>query len=88
MQEAMNNVVKHSKADSVSIVLAFRTDKVRISIKDNGIGFKKPRRLEDFVRSSKLGLTGILERSRLIKGDCQIRSSIGIGTSITVEVPV
>jgi two-component system sensor histidine kinase DegS len=87
-QEAMHNVVKHSKADTVNITLSFFRDKVRISIKDNGIGFKKPRRLEDLVRLSKLGLTGIRERTRLIKGDCQIRSSIGTGTSVTVEVPV
>jgi len=87
-QEAMNNVVKHSKADSVRVVLTFLRNKVRISIQDNGIGFKKPRRLEDFVRFSKLGLTGIRERSRLIKGDCQIRSSVGIGTSINVEAPI
>jgi signal transduction histidine kinase len=84
----MHNVVKHSKANTVNIILSFFRDKVRISIKDDGIGFKKPRRLEDLVRLSKLGLTGIRERTRLIKGDCQIRSSIGTGTSVTVEVPV
>jgi PAS domain S-box-containing protein len=88
-QEALRNVVKHSSATSVSVVLACvkETDgnrKLRLSVMDNGRGFLT----EDVPKGAGLGLLGIEERVRLVNGRCEITSVPMEGTRVEVEVPL
>jgi signal transduction histidine kinase len=85
MQEALNNVSKHSKASSVNIFLKPRDKSAVLIIEDNGIGFEPEK--EDILRKS-MGLTGMYERAALIGGTLEIESAKGSGTTIYVTVPI
>jgi len=84
-QEALRNIRKHAKATEAIVRVNFSRDKVRLSITDNGIGFKVPELLSGFARRSKLGLMGMQERVHLLNGSLKVKSTVGKGTTITVE---
>ena len=88
-QEALNNVRKHAEASKVNIILELDTSsKLKMTITDNGKGFSMPRLNGELVKENKLGLLGMTERARLIGGSLNMKSELGKGTSIIVEVPV
>jgi len=87
VQEALNNIHRHSGASEASITMEYRENEVRITISDNGKGFELPRQLSDFASRGKLGLTGMAERARLIGGELEVSSQIGRGTKIIVKAP-
>ncbi len=82
-QEALTNACKHSKSEKVQISLLQRGDRVRIEIRDWGVGFDPKA-----IPKSHFGLEGIRQRARLLNGKCSIRSAAGKGARITVELPV
>jgi two-component system sensor histidine kinase DegS len=84
-QEALRNVWRHSKATKAEITVEFKPTKIRITISDNGQGFRVPQRIGDFARNGKLGLSGMQERARLIGGNVSVQSELGKGSTITVE---
>jgi len=87
VQEALNNVHRHSGASEASITVECHEAEVRVTVNDNGKGFELPRQLSDFASQGKLGLTGMLERARLIGGELEVSSQIGEGTKIIVQTP-
>ncbi len=88
IQEALNNVQKHAKADRVSIKLDIAIDLLRVTITDNGVGFDLETVLRDPEKWDHFGIKGILERARLVGGDGRVHSKPGKGTKIIVEVPL
>jgi signal transduction histidine kinase len=82
VQEALTNVVKHARAQNVSIVLQAKADKVIAVIEDDGRGFPMEGNGPDGI-----GLIGMRERVSLVGGRLALESSSG-GTTIVVEVPV
>ena len=78
-QEALSNVIRHSRATSVQIHLVYHPDKVTLSISDNGQGFDT-----DLVNGQGVGLTSMLERIAAIGGEMHIESTVGTGTSVIV----
>ena len=60
-----------------------RTNRLRIEIRDWGVGFDP-----NEVYESGFGLKGIRERARLLKGKSSVKSKPGKGTSIIVELPI
>lgn len=87
-QEALNNVKKHAQATKAQIKVKFAKGTIKLSVIDNGSGFRVPKAVDNYVRRGKLGLIGIRERVHLINGRLCIESGVGKGTSITVELPV
>jgi two-component system, NarL family, sensor histidine kinase DevS len=83
VQEALTNVVKHARAERVSIVLTRTPDGVLVVIEDDGRGFET-----DEIRGGGLGLTGMRERVDLLEGKLEIESARGAGTTLIVELPV
>jgi signal transduction histidine kinase len=82
IQEAFTNVVKHSGASRVSILLQRRDRTARAVVEDNGSGFDPAA-----VRQDALGLEGMRERLALVGGRLRIESSSGAGTTLVAEVP-
>jgi signal transduction histidine kinase len=82
-QEGLTNACQHSKSEKVRVSLLQQEDRVRIEIRDWGVGFDTKT-----VRENHFGLEGIRQRARLLGGKCSIRSKPGKGTRITVELPV
>lgn len=87
VQEALRNARKHSKATKAVVSVEFDKQQVKVSIRDNGIGFKLPTALSSLARHSKLGLMGMQERARILGGNLKIESQAGKGTTITVSIP-
>jgi signal transduction histidine kinase len=86
-QEAIRNIKRHSRASEATVIVKFGRADIRMSIKDNGIGFKVPKSMAELVFQGKLGLLGMKERARLINGVLRIYSSEAQGTRASVKVP-
>lgn len=84
IQEALNNVEKHSKACTVWVRIDFRPGVVSAVIEDDGQGFDSA----ENVGSESFGLMGMRERINLLRGELTIRSEVGKGTRIFVTVPL
>jgi len=84
-QEALRNVWRHSSASTAKIKAEFEEDKVRITVSDNGKGFRIPERMVDYARDGKLGLAGMQERAQLIGGTLKVSSREGKGTDVAIE---
>lgn len=80
-QEALNNVARHSGARHAWVSLQRNSGKLSLSIKDNGHGF-------DPSRAKGLGLLGMEERVRRLKGTFQIQSKPGEGTTLMADLPL
>jgi signal transduction histidine kinase len=87
-QEALNNVRRHARATQVVTVVRLGASTVKMTIQDDGIGFKPPALTDHPTRESKLGLVGMHERARLLGGTLVVDSAPGQGTKIIVDVPV
>ncbi|MFH1002529.1 MAG: cache domain-containing protein [Chloroflexota bacterium] len=88
VQEAITNIIKHSRAHSVVISLEFKPAAIAIEIEDDGQGFNvaavSPR--PDKVQG--LGLLGMQERVTLLGGSFHLESEPSGGTTLSIEVPL
>lgn len=84
-QEAVMNAVKHGRPARVTILLQFRPRLVRLSVVDDGCGFRPA----DAVLngSSHFGLLDMRERAQSLGSRLEIHSEPGAGTRIELEVP-
>ncbi len=87
VQEAMNNVVKHSGATRVSLTMDVVEHRMRVVVADNGRGFDYPAETAGTPRADGFGLFGMSERMRLIVGEIVVETAAGAGTTIRIEVP-
>ncbi len=83
VQEALNNIAKHSKASELKVLLNENNQKIILEIVDNGVGFdyNKAKRVDSY------GLMGMKERVFLLDGELTICSKKGTGTSVKVAMP-
>ena len=88
LQEAFNNIVKHSEAKQVNLSLAKRRNHIDFIIKDNGKGFdlEKVLSLENVQRG--IGLSSMSERTKLSGGEFFLESIPGKGTTIRATWPL
>lgn len=87
VQEATNNVVKHSQASHVGIGFSYSADVIRIVVSDNGRGFDIGRGASHHF-DEHVGLAGMRERVSLLGGEMSIISELGAGTTVLVEIPL
>lgn len=88
LQEAMNNVAKHSEADAVKITIKTYTDKIELVIQDNGKGFDIEKVTSICQPSGGLGLQSMKERTELFGGKLLLQSRMGKGTSVSASWPL
>lgn len=87
-QEALNNIRKHARAGQVWVRIEFAPRWVRLSIQDNGCGFRPPGTLAELTQRSSFGLMGIQERVWSLGGRLEIQSAPDQGTRIEIELPL
>ncbi len=87
IQEALNNVAKHSGANSVTLRLDKQNGAIEMRIRDNGKGFDVAEARESASISACVGLSSMTERARLSGGSLEIESG-RTGTEIRVAWPV
>jgi PAS domain S-box-containing protein len=85
IQEALRNVWRHSGATSAEINIEWFDKSTRVTVSDNGQGFKLPDKVGDLAKFGKLGLAGMQERAQLVGGTLAVQSAPGKGTTLTVE---
>ncbi len=81
VQEVITNVLKHSKAKKVDVQLLKSNDYLVLNISDDGIGF------DDNVQQGN-GINNISGRVILLKGNINLDSTKGAGTTYTIRVPL
>ena len=87
VQEALNNIVKHSHARNVWVQLDDHGKRMVCSIRDDGIGFHAQTRLTERGKKG-LGLIGMQERLSPLGGTLQIDSEPGRGTTLLITLPM
>ncbi len=83
VQEALHNALKYSKAREISVHLAGESQRLVLTVADDGVGFDV-----DAAWGSGLGLISMRERLETIDGSFTIRSTPGSGTCLDVVVPL
>jgi len=88
IQESLNNIIKHSKANNVKIDLGFEETQIRVLVFDDGEGFNLDR-IKSMQSSGRpsLGLAGMQERAALLGGIVSIQSRPGSGTLVEALIP-
>ena len=82
VQEQMNNIIKHAKAQHVNIVLRRDVKTLFMKIQDDGVGF------DSNQQRKGIGLYNIISRSDLYNGMVDIQTSPGNGCSISITFPI
>jgi signal transduction histidine kinase len=88
IQEALNNVAKHSGATRVALVLRHTADQVHAIIEDDGQGFDARLTSQSGNGSGRLGLLGIQERLGMVGGDFKVESAPERGATLLVRIPI
>jgi signal transduction histidine kinase len=88
VQEALTNVGRHARANSVRVSLGLTAGGLALSIRDDGQGFDPETAQQAATHGSSLGLLAMHERAILVKGDLTILSAPGQGTEIRAVLPV
>jgi len=84
-QESMLNIVKHSGAKCVKLSLRTADSCIRLMVTDDGAGFQD----EAAVRKlASFGLAGMRERAALLGGTLTVRSAVGKGVTVRLELPL
>ncbi|MFL6284293.1 MAG: two-component regulator propeller domain-containing protein [Pyrinomonadaceae bacterium] len=85
-QEAVNNAVRHARAENISVRLVFDATSVCLSVKDDGLGFDPD--AQGNGAGGHFGLVGMRERAREMGGEVRVGSQPGEGCEVEVNVPV
>nr|WP_166240783.1 sensor histidine kinase [Paenibacillus turpanensis] len=83
VQEALSNALRHSRATTLEVRLQRRPDSIKLSIKDNGVGFEM-----ELKKHTSYGLVSMQERVNEIGGAIEFVTAPGKGTRIDIRVPL
>lgn len=84
IQETVNNVIKHAKANQLDISLIKDKDGISCTIEDNGIGFN----IETLTPNDGIGIKNIKARITYLQGSVEWDSTANKGTLVAVHVPI
>jgi two-component system NarL family sensor kinase len=84
IQECINNVIKHSKANHLFINLSINKNLLNIMIEDNGYGFD----VDEILRKDGIGIKNMQARVAFLKGTMEIDSKLNKGTLFSFHVPL
>jgi signal transduction histidine kinase len=81
-QELLNNVLKHSEANFVSLLITLKADVVTMIFEDNGKGF------DASTIKKGIGFSSLSSRVELLNGDIKYEKADGVGTMAIVKIPI
>jgi len=84
LQEALNNIAKHSRADLIQLALEKSDSGIELKIQDNGVGFDLAKTISLKPSQRGFGLASMRERAELSGAKFEIKSTVGEGTTIRV----
>ena len=81
-KESINNIVKHSGATEAEVEFSFNSNQLFLRVSDNGKGF-------DLAEESEgHGLVSMQARAKEMGGTCEMQSTVGNGTTLSLQVPL
>jgi two-component system sensor histidine kinase UhpB len=80
LQEALNNVARHSQSKRVAVRLRYLPDSVVLEVEDHGVGFKQQ-------QGQGMGLVSMRERAGLVNGMLDLENSASGGALVRLTVP-
>lgn len=83
VQESLTNIARHAQAENVDITLGRDGESYLLEIRDDGKGFD-----QEMLKKKTFGLMGIRERVMLLQGELDITSEPGLGTTVSVRIPI
>jgi len=91
IQESLNNARKHAQTNQASILFLDGGEQVQMIVSDEGVGFEidevQGRGQDDHTEANHFGLTIMQERADSFGGELEIRTAVGSGTEIIVQIP-
>ena len=88
VRELLVNVVKHANAQNVKVTINKVDDRIRVSVKDDGVGFDPVEVALKATERAEFGLFSIRQRLEQLGGRFEIESEPGIGSTITMTAPL
>jgi signal transduction histidine kinase len=82
VREALANVREHSGAAHVRVRVVEHGGRVEVSVEDDGSGFERDEALEEAAGRRRFGLTGMIERVRMLGSELELETSPGGGTRV------
>lgn len=83
-QESLNNVLRHSDATEVEVLLTQHNNVLLMTVHDNGKGISA----EDFNKPNSLGILGMRERALPFSGKVDIRNASEGGAIVSLSIPL
>jgi signal transduction histidine kinase len=84
-QEAITNAVKYARPANITVLLNYQPTSLELCVRDDGCGFDDSK--ITVCREGGFGLVDMKERAQQIGGSLFVKSELGSGTEIRVEVP-
>jgi signal transduction histidine kinase len=84
IQEALQNVVKHAGAKTVTIKMKYAPGKLELRIIDDGKGID----MREMNGQASLGMANMHQRAQLLKGNLQVSSDGKHGTEVALNIPL
>ncbi len=89
IHEAIANAKKHSQTKRLHVSIASVDGRLKVEVRDWGVGFYLPpvdrRRV---LRRRGTGLLSMRKRAELLQGVCDVQTSLGQGTTVSLEIPI
>ena len=87
IKEAISNVIKHAKAKELLIKVQGNPSELRVKIIDDGIGFSSQKVFEKSDPGEKQGIKNMIERTKVLDGKINMKSTLNEGTTIEIILP-
>ncbi|MEI7841524.1 MAG: PAS domain S-box protein [Gallionellaceae bacterium] len=91
VQESLTNIAKHAQANRVNVNVTITQDNLQVLVQDNGVGFefdgRHHRNLAQGNRRS-FGLQGMNERINAFKGNVEVKTALGKGCRVILNMPI
>ncbi|MFM9881039.1 MAG: PAS domain S-box protein [Burkholderiaceae bacterium] len=83
-QEMLSNVGRHAKASAITVHIAANSEHITMAVRDNGAGASPGA----FEARSAYGVMGMRERARHFGGTLEISSTLGLGSTFCLHIPL
>jgi signal transduction histidine kinase len=84
IQELVNNALKHSDATNITIQITIQPETLLVLVEDDGKGFE----VNNENKNNGLGLANIQNRVNYLKGNLNIESELGKGTTVLIHLNI
>ena len=82
VQELLKNITKHANAKEVIVQLTIENEEIILIVEDDGVGF------DTSITHKGIGIENIYSRTAYLNGTVDIDTSIGQGSTFTIQLPI